>query len=32
MNAFQNILEAVGNTPLIKLEKISSGVYIHEVI
>ena len=26
MNAFQNILEAIGNTPLITLEKISSGV------
>ncbi len=31
MNARQNILEAIGNTPLIKLEKISSGVYIDEV-
>ena len=31
MNAFQNILEAIGNTPLIKLETISSGVYIDEV-
>ena len=26
MNAFQNILEAIGNTPLITLEKINSGV------
>ena len=32
MNARQNILEAIGNTPLIKLEKISSGVYIDEAI
>ena len=31
MNALQNILEAIGNTPLIRLEKISSGVYIDEV-